>query len=102
MQQTVDDVVVMTRGRLVAHGDLASLEAAQGDVLVRSPERDRLATALSGELPQGRAPRPEATDTLLVPGATTERGRSAGPPARHRAARADRRVPSTSNDSSST
>ena len=48
VQQTVDDIVVVAGGRLVAHGPLADLEAAQGSVLVRSPERTRLAELLDG------------------------------------------------------
>jgi ABC-2 type transport system ATP-binding protein len=45
--QTVDEVVVISRGRLVAQGTLAELTAgAGGTVWVRSPARDRLREAL--------------------------------------------------------
>ena len=37
VQQTVDDVVVIARGRLVRQGSLASLEAGPTAVLVRTP-----------------------------------------------------------------
>ena len=46
VQQTVDEVVMIARGRLVTQGGLAELEQAQASVRVRSPERDRLAAAL--------------------------------------------------------
>jgi ABC-2 type transport system ATP-binding protein len=45
--QTVDEVVVVSRGRLVAHGTVEELTAgAGGTVWVRSPARDRLREAL--------------------------------------------------------
>jgi ABC-2 type transport system ATP-binding protein len=47
VQQTVDDVVVIAHGRLVTQGRLRELEAAKASVLVRTPERSRLATALA-------------------------------------------------------
>jgi ABC-2 type transport system ATP-binding protein len=47
VQQTVDDVVVIARGRLVTQGRLRELEAAKASVLVRTPERSRLAAALT-------------------------------------------------------
>ncbi len=47
VQQTVDEVVVLSAGRLVVQGRLADLEAGRERVLVRSPERDRLAGVLS-------------------------------------------------------
>ncbi len=37
VQQTVDDVVVIARGRLVRQGSLASLDAGPTAVLVRTP-----------------------------------------------------------------
>ncbi len=46
VQQTVDEVVVIARGRLVTQGRLSELEQAQASVRVRSPDRDRLAEAL--------------------------------------------------------
>jgi ABC-2 type transport system ATP-binding protein len=71
VQQTVDSVVVIAKGRLVTTGRLADLEAAQARVLVRSSERDRLAELL-------RADRPDAglsvdgQDALRVSGWTTD------------------------------
>ena len=47
VQQTVDDVVVIAHGRLVTQGRLRELEAAKASVLVRTPDRSRLAAALS-------------------------------------------------------
>ena len=47
VQQSVDDVVVITRGRLVRQGALADLEAGPAAVLVRSPEPQRLRDALA-------------------------------------------------------
>ncbi len=67
MQQTVDDVVVVQRGRLVWQGLLAELEAGQSAVLVRTPDSHGLRSALPGhsveEQPDGR---------LRVTGGTTE------------------------------
>jgi ABC-2 type transport system ATP-binding protein len=47
VQQTVDDVVVITHGRLVRQGPLAELDTGPRAVLVRSPEPDKLRAALS-------------------------------------------------------
>jgi ABC-2 type transport system ATP-binding protein len=46
VQQTVDEVVVLARGRLVRQGRLADLESGPREVLVRSPEPERLRDAL--------------------------------------------------------
>jgi ABC-2 type transport system ATP-binding protein len=46
VQQTVDDVVVIARGRLVRAGALADIESGPRPVLVASPEAARLADAL--------------------------------------------------------
>jgi ABC-2 type transport system ATP-binding protein len=70
VQQTVDEVVVLARGRLVTQGRLADLEASQASVLVRSPDRDRLATALAAETADG-AVTPAGVDGLHVRGWTT-------------------------------
>ena len=51
VQQTVDSVVVIARGRLVTAGRLTELEAARARVLVRSSQRDRLAALLRDERP---------------------------------------------------
>jgi ABC-2 type transport system ATP-binding protein len=67
VQQTVDDVVVITRGRLVRQGPLAALETSTGAVLVRTPQPERLRDALASysveALPDGR---------LRVRGGTTD------------------------------
>ena len=47
VQQTVDDVVVISRGRLVRQGTLADLDTGPAAVLVRSPEPARLREALA-------------------------------------------------------
>lgn len=48
VQQTVDEVVVISRGRLVRQGPLAELDAGTASVLVRTPTPDRLREALDG------------------------------------------------------
>lgn len=49
VQQTVDDVVIIARGRLVQHSSLADLaETARRTVRVVSPDADRLAGVLTG------------------------------------------------------
>jgi ABC-2 type transport system ATP-binding protein len=49
VQQIADHVVIISRGRLVRAGRLDALSDGQGrPVLVRSPDAQRLATALSG------------------------------------------------------
>jgi ABC-2 type transport system ATP-binding protein len=52
VEQTVDDVVVITRGRLVHQGPLAELEAGPVRVLVRTPAADALRRAVGTALPQ--------------------------------------------------
>jgi ABC-2 type transport system ATP-binding protein len=47
VQQTVDDIVVIARGRLVRQGSLASIEAGPAAVLVRTPTPELLADALA-------------------------------------------------------
>jgi ABC-2 type transport system ATP-binding protein len=74
--QTVDEVVIIARGRLVAQSTLADLTAgAATAVRVRTPQaealRDRLAAG-------GAAVQLDGPDQLLVTGATTEQvGRAA-------------------------
>jgi ABC-2 type transport system ATP-binding protein len=64
--QTVDRVVIINRGRLVADAPLEELTArAAGAVRVRSPQRDRLAAVLA---PAGATP--TEGDALLVTGTT--------------------------------
>ncbi len=47
VQQTVDDVVVLSRGRLVKQGKLADLDSGPRGVLVRTPEPEKLRDALA-------------------------------------------------------
>jgi ABC-2 type transport system ATP-binding protein len=47
VQQTVDEVVVLSRGRLVRQGRLADLDTAPREVLVRTPEPEKLRDALA-------------------------------------------------------
>lgn len=47
VQQTVDDVVIISRGRLVHAGALADLGSGQSQTIVRSPESDRLRESLA-------------------------------------------------------
>jgi ABC-2 type transport system ATP-binding protein len=67
VQQSVDDIVVITRGRLVRQGPLAELEAGTGAVLVRTPEPERLRDVLTGYDVQG-----DADGRLRVHGCTTD------------------------------
>jgi ABC-2 type transport system ATP-binding protein len=47
--QTVDEVVIIHRGKLIRHAAMAEVEAmAAGSTIVRSPEADRLETLLVG------------------------------------------------------
>ncbi len=46
VQQTVEDVVVISRGRLVKQGKLSDLDAGPRGVLVRTPEPDKLRDAI--------------------------------------------------------
>ncbi len=77
VQQIADDIVLLARGRLVTRGPLAELEAAQSSVLVRSSDRDRLATALGASAPVGGwagqpGVEPFGPDGLHVSGWTTD------------------------------
>jgi ABC-2 type transport system ATP-binding protein len=66
VQQTVDEVVVITRGRLVRQGSLSSLEAGPTAVLVRTPTPVRLVSAL-GSLAVART-----AAGLRIEGSTTD------------------------------
>ena len=47
--QTVDEVVIIHRGKLIRHAAMAEVEAlAAGSTIVRSPEADRLEALLVG------------------------------------------------------
>ena len=67
VEQTVDDVIVIHRGRLVQSGPIASLLTGEG-VRVRSPRADELASALARD---GAEVRTEG-DVLHVQGRTTD------------------------------
>ncbi|GAB2744575.1 ABC transporter ATP-binding protein [Nocardioides pakistanensis] len=47
VQQTVDEVVVLSRGRLVRQGTLADLDSGPREVLVRTPSPEQLRDALA-------------------------------------------------------
>ena len=47
VEQTVDRVVIIARGRLIYEGKLADLEGASAGVVVRTPTPDQLSTALA-------------------------------------------------------
>ena len=47
VQQTVEDVVVISRGRLIKQGKLADLDGGPRGVLVRTPEPEKLRDALT-------------------------------------------------------
>ena len=66
VQQTVDDVVVIARGRLVRQGSLASLETGPTAVLVRTPTPELLREALAPHVVTAVEGR------LRVEGASTE------------------------------
>jgi ABC-2 type transport system ATP-binding protein len=73
MAQTVDEVVVISRGKLVAQGSLDELtEGAEAPVWVRSPEPERLQAALAAH--EGVAAEPGETPGgwLQVRGASLE------------------------------
>jgi ABC-2 type transport system ATP-binding protein len=57
--QTVDDVVVITRGRLAAEGPVAELAAATSTTRIRTPDAERLVSALA---------RQAVTARLVAPG----------------------------------
>jgi ABC-2 type transport system ATP-binding protein len=68
--QTVDDVVVITRGRLAAQGPVADLTAATSTTRIRTPDTDRLISALARE---GITASVIGADTVEVRGADPDR-----------------------------
>jgi ABC-2 type transport system ATP-binding protein len=73
MAQTVDEVVVISRGRLVAQGSLDDLTAgAEAPVWVRSPEPDRLRAALEAKDEVSAEPGEAEGGWLVVRGAPLE------------------------------
>jgi ABC-2 type transport system ATP-binding protein len=70
MAQTVDDVVIVSKGKLRAQGPLSILTAqAHSSMRVRTPEAQRLSAIARAA---GFAPRPLGGDLLAVDGATPE------------------------------
>ena len=65
VQQTVDEVVIIARGRLIRHAPLAELEGGRA-TLVRTPSPQELATALAAAELTGQ---PQQDGSLVVPGA---------------------------------
>lgn len=73
MAQTVDEVVVISRGRLVAQGSLDELTAgAEAPVWVRSPDHERLMAALAAQDGVTAEPGEAAGGWLQVRGASLE------------------------------
>ena len=68
--QTVDDVVVITGGRLAAQGPVADLAAATSTTRIRTPDTGRLITALARDGITARLAEP---DTVEVRGADPDR-----------------------------
>jgi ABC-2 type transport system ATP-binding protein len=68
--QTVDDVVVITRGRLAAQGPVADLAAATSTTRIRTPDTARLISAMDRD---GVTARLAAADTIEVRGADPDR-----------------------------
>jgi len=72
MEETVDDVVIISQGKLVLQTTLADMAAQAGTgtgMRIRTPEINRLAEALNA-IPVGW--RQTAPDTLVIDGATPE------------------------------
>jgi ABC-2 type transport system ATP-binding protein len=68
--QTVDDVVVISRGRLAAEGPVAELTSATSTTRIRTPDTELLMSALAR---QDITARLVATDTVEVRGADPDR-----------------------------
>ncbi|MFZ5851368.1 MAG: ABC transporter ATP-binding protein [Actinomycetota bacterium] len=68
--QTVDQVVIIARGRLVRQASLAELTQGAGTLRVRSPQAERLLTALAGDGVRADGVRVERVDgdTLQLTG----------------------------------
>ncbi len=68
--QTVDDVIVLNRGRMAGHGSLTELrQRATTTVRVRTPETDRLVSLLSEH---GIQARHQSSDLVEAQGTTVE------------------------------
>src|SRR5215471_13319814 len=68
--QTVDDVVVIARGRLAAQGPVAELAAATRTTRIRTPDAERLMSVLTR---QGITAQPLAAGTVEIRGADLDR-----------------------------
>jgi ABC-2 type transport system ATP-binding protein len=68
--QTVDDVVVITRGRLAADGPVAELAAATSSTRIRTPDTERLMSALARD---GITAQLVDADTIETRGADPDR-----------------------------
>jgi ABC-2 type transport system ATP-binding protein len=68
--QTVDDVVVITRGRLATKGPVAELAAATSTTRIRTPDSGRLTSALAA---QHITARPVAPGIVEIRGADPDR-----------------------------
>jgi ABC-2 type transport system ATP-binding protein len=69
VEQTVDRVVIIARGRLVYEGRLADLEGASAGVVVRTPTPDQLSAALA---PLNARLTARRDGSIAVVGATSE------------------------------
>ena len=69
VEQTVDRVVIIARGRLIYEGRLADLEGASAGVVVRTPNPDQLSAAVAS---LNVKITPRADGSLAVVGATPE------------------------------
>jgi len=69
VEQTVDDVIIITRGSLVRACPLAELTAGHGHVVVRTPTPQPLVDALAVQLPDAAVITGEDASELLVDGA---------------------------------
>jgi ABC-2 type transport system ATP-binding protein len=69
VEQTVDRVVIIARGRLIYEGKLADLEGASAGVVVRTPTPDQLSAALA---PLNVKVSARADGSVAVVGATPE------------------------------
>jgi ABC-2 type transport system ATP-binding protein len=68
--QTVDNIVIISQGRVVLDAAAGELGQGHGRVEVRTPEATRLAALLADE---GLAPRRSGEGRLALPGGTAER-----------------------------
>ena len=68
--QTVDDVIVINRGRLAAQGPVAELAAATSTTRIRTPDTGRLVSALGRD---GITARLVSADTVEIRGADPDR-----------------------------